>query len=114
MVERFKREVSEHGDLLLKGIFALLNLVFGMVTYEYSRVTGEIRESVEKLEARVDRIDQARGESAERLRSVEDATTHLNRDLDRIGKSIDSLNDKLDRVIQQTMHPGAHNTVFPL
>lgn len=114
MVERFKREVSQHGDLLVKGVFALLNLVFGMVTYEYTRVTGEIREGVAKLEARIDRIDQARGENAERLRSVEDANTHLNRDLDRIGRSIDALNEKIDRVIQQATHPGAHNTVFSL
>jgi CRP-like cAMP-binding protein len=115
MVERFKRELEEHGTLLITGVFALLNVVFGLVVYDYSRETGEIKDRLKDYDSRVARIEQTAGERGERIRALEAASTGLSHDLDRIGHDIESLNRKLDRLIEQSMRsPNPHASFSPL
>jgi len=110
MVERLKREVAEYGSFLFAGVVALLNVILGLILYIYSHETSALGDRIDSIEIKLERFEQARDESSRRLQSVEDASAHINRDLDRIGKNIESLNDKLDRIIQQAMHTGARST----
>lgn len=107
MVERFKREVEEHGTLLVSGFSALGSIVLGLVTYVYTHETDAIKESLKGFDTRVVRVEQTIAERGERFRALEDSSTHTSRDLDRISHEIETLNLKLDRILEQTMRPGA-------
>lgn len=99
MVEKLQRELTENGSLVFTGALFLLGIILGLVSYINSYETEVLGKRIDALSARVDRGEQSSGAIVERMRSVEDAAQHLGRDLDRIGKNIDSLNDKLDRLL---------------
>src|SRR5947209_7799067 len=99
MVEKLKRELTENGSLVFTGALFLLGIILGLVSYINTLETDALSKRIDTLSARVDRGEQSSGTIVERMRSVEDAAQHLAGDLSRIGKNIDSLNDKLDRLL---------------